>query len=191
PSGRSAGSSGSGASRSPSSREPWPCPGSITGSPSAPRSSRAWRSPRARSSSSIPSSAAPRRWALSACYCSASRARNSPPRLPPVSGQALAGHGRATATDQEPAHGVSRDDPMGGLDVRPQQLLEHLPLDPARFGILLCDRHDRAVVLEHLDRVLPGATELRHVAAFVADLREFRHLLPQAFGRNAAAVCVE
>src|SRR2546426_4002892 len=74
--------------------------------------------------------------------------------------------------DQEPADGVPFDDPMGGLDVGVEELLEEVPLDGARFPVLVRHRVDGAVVLEELERVLPRARELRHVPTLVTDPRE-------------------
>src|SRR5437867_3839969 len=51
--------------------------------------------------------------------------------------------------------------------------------------------HDRAVVLEHLDDVLPGIAHLRHVAALVPDLHELPDSVFQGRIGNPVAVRVE
>src|SRR5207247_6709425 len=82
-------------------------------------------------------------------------------------------------TDQEPAHRVPRDDTMGRLDVRPQELLEEVPLRRTRFPVVVRDGVHRAVVLQELERVLAGAREFRHVPALVPDLDKPFHPRPE------------
>src|SRR3972149_9114818 len=76
---------------------------------------------------------------------------------------------RLAGADQEPAHGVARDDAVGGLDVRPEELLEELLLHRARLPVRARNREDRTVVLEELERALPRGPDLRHVPTLVAD----------------------
>src|SRR5947209_10555583 len=87
--------------------------------------------------------------------------------------------------------GISGDDSMRGLDIRMNQVLKHLPLHAARLRKRLGNRHDRAVVLEHLDDVLPGVSHFGHVAALVPDLHELPHSVFQTPIRNSVAVRIE